>query len=93
MLSENSADLLTLLFMLLFILSCFFIFFKNKWLAWLVGTLLSPFLGILFLSIIYDPLALLYLYGLPYILIATALVSTLIGLLKIYLMRKSKRAS
>lgn len=88
MTSEGTQDFITICFMFGCILSFYFVFFKKIWLAWILGTFLTPFLGIAFLAIIYDPLALYYLYALPFIVIATGLISTIIAVLKYYISKK-----
>lgn len=83
--TEQIADFYAILFMLT-LMVMIFLFIKKYWVAWLVATVTTPFAGITFLALYYDPLALYLLFFLPMIMIGTSIASAIVGLI-MYLWR------
>ncbi|MBA3535258.1 MAG: hypothetical protein H0T84_01400 [Tatlockia sp.] len=73
-------QIFVILVMLAFII---FLFAKIRkfWLAWLLATVLTPFVGIAFLMVFFGPASLYLLYGLSIIIHISAVISAIIGIM------------
>ncbi|WP_298626406.1 hypothetical protein [uncultured Legionella sp.] len=77
--AKPDANIVYAILLMLVLMVVLFSNIKRYWLAWILATVTTPLVGIAFLTLFFDPLYLLYLYAIVFILFATGIVAALMG--------------